>query len=229
MRYRHLLAWVAVIGLMGSNALAEGQISVTGQGTIETAPDMATLSFLVSREDREAKDAVDNMSRAARVVLNKLETAGVASEDIQTSSLRLQPRRETRASSGNRVPRITGYVAETRITVQIRDLERLGTTIDSVVGEGANGFDWLRFGLQDPSVSEDEARRLAVADGRRKAELYAEAAGVRLGSILSLSEGGARSVPMVMEARSLASDGVAVAPGELSVGASVSMVYTISD
>ena len=229
MGYRQLLAGVTALGIMGASAWAEGQISVTGQGSIETAPDMATLSFLVSREDREAKDAVDNMSRAARAVLSRLETAGVLGEDIQTSSLRLQPRRETRASAGNRAPRITGYMAETRITVQIRDLERLGTTIDSVVGEGANGFDWLRFGLQDPGLTEDEARRLAVADGRRKAVVYAEAAGVELGDLVSLSEGGARSIPVVMEARSLSAEGVAVAPGELTVGASVAMVYAIAE
>lgn len=111
----------------------------------------------------------------------------------------------------------------------MRDLSALGSVLDAVIADGANSFQGLNFGLQDPEPTLDEARRRAVADGLRKAALYAAAAGVRLGPLTSLSEAGSNQPrPEMMQAARMSSDAVPVAPGEVTVSASVTMVFAIA-
>ena len=114
------------------------------------------------------------------------------------------------------------------VSATIRDLDGIGAVLDHVITAGGNQINGLRFGLTEREAAMDEARRLAVADARRKAELYAEAAGITLGPILSISEAGGRVTPQneMMVAR--ASGGqVPVKGGELSVTATVSIVWEI--
>ena len=101
--------------------------------------------------------------------------------------------------------------------------------LQALLEAGANDFSGLSFGLQDPRPVEDEARRAAIADARAKAELYAEAAGVTLGPIRSITEGGMSGpmpmdAPMMLEARSA----MPVAAGETMVRANVQVVWTLA-
>jgi len=117
------------------------------------------------------------------------------------------------------------------VTVRVRALDSLGGVLDAAVGQGANNLYGLSFGLQEPEPKLDEARRDAIADARRKAELYALAAGVTLGEVVSISEQTGYDRPMPeMRAASFAKDsGVPVAEGELSLTASVTVVYDLND
>ena len=103
----------------------------------------------------------------------------------------------------------------------------MGTILDAVVNSGANGFNGLQFGLQDPVPAQDSARVAAVADAKRKAELYAKAAGISLGPIHMLSEAGSHSPQPVMLREMAMSDAVPIAQGEVSMRASVTIVYEI--
>jgi uncharacterized protein YggE len=121
-------------------------------------------------------------------------------------------------------------MASNVVTIRARDLDRLGALLDAVVTTGANQLNSLTFGLSDPQPATDEARKRAVADARARAALYAEAAGVALGPILSITEGGGYQPPQPMYRRELAMDaGVPVAGGEVSVSASVTITYAIGE
>ena len=229
---RLVLAIFAVLAL-NAPATAQNQppgvIVVTGEGRGDSVPDMATLRLGVVSEGRIAGDAIDANSAAMADVMERLTALGIEERDLQTSSFSVSPR-YPRDSSGLRNT-INGYVVRNILTVRIRDLGGLGEVLDAVAEDGANSFDGLSFGLQDPGPVLDAARRDAVAEARRKAMLYAEAAGVTLGPLLSLTEAGAAPppVPMMRAEMAMASDFVPVAGGEVSVSASVTLTYAIAE
>ena len=206
------------------------QITVTGQGAIEVAPDMATITVGVTTEAKTAVDALEKNSTATTTVLDRLSILGIDPRELQTRNLSLSPRWTNRSSSVDGSPEISGFVATNTITVRVRDLPKLGEVLDAVVRDGANTFHGLSFGLQEPRPATDEARKQAVADAIAKATLYAQAAGVALGDVLSISEDRAASQPFGgMEMVRMASDVVPVAEGKLTIRANVTMVFAIAD
>ncbi|WP_165354821.1 SIMPL domain-containing protein [Tropicimonas sp. IMCC6043] len=220
------LAAALISGLAGMQALAaeEGRLTVTGQGQVAVAPDMATVTFGAVAEADEAADAMAGVGARMGTVLERIEAAGIAATDVQTNTLTLEPRWQQETREGP--ARIEGFVARSGAVVRVRDLDALGGLLDALVSDGANEFRGLSFGLQAPQPVEDEARRAAVADAIRKAELYAEAAGVTLGPILSIDEHGGGVEPRMMRA-AMAESGLPVAAGEVEIAASVSITYAI--
>lgn len=231
MRVLPILAAALMLGLPAFAETLPARISVVGEGKVDIAPDMATLSLGVTTEADTAAAALKANSDDLAGALDRLSQAGIAPRDIQTSGLTLNPRYDY--SREGAAPAITGYIAANMVTVRVRDLDTLGQTLDAVVSDGANTLGGLSFGLQDPDATRDEARRRAVADAMRKAALYAEAAGVKLGRIASISEqldmGGPQ--PMMMAEARFAKDagGAPVASGELTIAATVTVVYDIAE
>lgn len=204
-------------------------ISVTAEGRVAARPDMAIISMGVTQEARTARQAVDANSEAMRAIFERLEALEVEDRDIQTSNLNVSPIWD-QFNSGSGPRRIVGFTATNLLTVRIRDLDALGGVLDQVLDDGANTFNSLRFALQNLGPLRDEARVKAVEEARRKATLYAEAAGVTLGPVLSLTEfGGGAPQPIARMEAAFASDAVPVASGELNVSASVSMVFKIAE
>jgi len=204
-------------------------ISVTGEGHVDLAPDMATLSLGVVTEAATANEALDRNSAQLAAVIARLGKMGIADRDVQTSGLSLGPRYDYNGSNG--APRLVGYTATNMVSVRVRALDSLGGVLDSVVADGANTLNGLGFGLQDPGPATDEARRRAVADARHRAELYAQAAGVTLGAVLSISEqgDGYRPMPMVQAEASFAKGAdVPVSSGELNLSSTIAVVYEIA-
>ncbi len=205
------------------------QIVVSGEGRVEARPDMATVSLGVTTEAETAAEALDENSTRMAEVLAQLREAGIEERDLQTSGLSLGPRWDY--GGGTRQPRLIGFTATNSLSVRVRDLDTLGGILDRSVRDGANTFNGLTFGLIEPQPVLDEARRRAVADARRKAELYAEAAGVTLGPILTLTESGgiAPPQPMMRMAAAEMSDAVPIAQGEVNITANVSITWRLAD
>ena len=225
-----ILAGALAMALAGA-ALADDmprQITVTGEGRVEAAPDMATISLGVTHENEQAKLAMEATSDAVARILERIAAMGVAPRDMQTRALSLSPVwSERTASDGNRA-RITGFVASNTVMVRVRDLASLGRILDAVIEDGANDFNGLQFDVQNPEPLMDEARRAAVADAMARAALLAEAAGVTLGPVQSISEqGGMRPMGAMMD-MAMRESGVPIAAGEVSVEAMVSMVFAIA-
>ena len=206
-------------------------IQVVGEGRASTAPDMARISLGVSHQAKTAGEAMDAMAKDTSTVLARLGTEGVSQNDIQTGQLMLEPSYNYNTPDGN--PEMTGFVATQMLDVTVRDIGTLGEVLDAVVTDGANRVNGVSFDVTDPRAATDEARRDAVADARDRAALYAEAAGVALGQVVTISESTVYSPPMPMhDARGVAGAGaesVPVAPGSLSLMTNVTVTYAIAE
>ena len=200
---------------------------MTGNGQVAIAPNMANLSLGVAREALRAEDAMRDTSRAVAKVLATLEAAGVEASDIQTSTVTLSPRWDR--ADRNASPRVVGYVASNTLSIRVLDLDALGGLMDDALGSGANQMNGLTFALADRGPVEDQARILAVQDAIAKAEVLVAAAGLSLGPIQSISEGGV-SRPGVAQFRqeSFAAD-VPISAGEVDIQTSVTIVFGLSE
>lgn len=228
---RSILFVMALVLFAAGPARAEAErlITVTGSGQVEAKPDMARLSVGVTTEAKTASQAMADNSQRMAAVLQRLRDSGIAARDMQTRQLAVSPRMDRSGANRGEPPTISGYGASNSLNVRIRDLAALGRILDDVLDSGANQFNGLTFGLSEPTPHLDEARRLAVADARRKAELYATAAGVTLGQVISVSEPGSAGPQPVarFEAMAAARDGVPLAEGEVVTSASVVMIFAI--
>lgn len=219
-----LTALLLALPLAGAQAAEEAprRITVTGEARVEAAPDLATLTAGVQSEALTAGPALAATSTAMQKVFEALAAAGIAPADMQTSQLSVDP---VWADDGS--GRIRGYSASNLVTVRIRDVTQLGAVIDAASAAGANRLFGIGFELAEPRAQADAARTRAVADARAKAELLAKAAGVTLGPVLSIREGG-EPAPGPMFARAeMANADAPVAEGVVGVEARVEIVYGI--
>jgi len=203
-------------------------MTLTGVGEVFVAPDMAMITVGVSSFNKNASEAMRANSSDMAVVFEKLKGAGVEARDIQTAQISLNPRWERTTS--NNVSRIIGYEAVNTVKARIRALDTVGTVLDVLSQSGANRISQISFGIQKPRPHKDEARRRAVMDARAKAELYAQAAGVELGFVISISENTATAFPQPMarmEMAAMADNAVPVSQGEMGVRTHVTIVYEI--
>lgn len=205
-------------------------INLSARGEVKVAPDQASLNFGVVTEAQTAQEAMAQNARQMAQVMAALKRSGLADRDIQTSGLNLSAQYDYQQ---NEPPKLRGYQASNRVTVVIGDLTKVGTTADAVVAAGVNQIDGISFGLKDPKAAEDQARQLAVRALQDKANLYAQALGVRLGGLRSFSEGVSYNQPRppVMFARAAAMevshDATSVEAGELSISIDVSAIYDV--
>ncbi len=220
---------IGVMGVTAQAAETTPTISVNGTGMVAVAPDMAHITVGVVQEAITAAEAMTMMSDAMAAVMAQMTAAGIDDADMQTGSLRLDQRYENDIN-GSRKP--AGYAAYADIQVQVVDLDMLGAVLDAAVRDGANQMNGLRFDVADKAPHLDAARRAAVADALAKAAVYSSAAGVALGDLMSISEGssGGRPMPMMAEAAfDSARRSVPIAAGELTISASVSIVWALNE
>jgi len=226
-------AFVLAFALFAAPALAQAPaafppaISVTGEARISVPPDLAAVDAGVATDARSAREASEANNTAMAKVLAALKTAGIDARDIQTSRLSLQPQYAPNRSGPSP---ITGYRASNRVTVRIRDVGKVAGVIDTLVGSGANDIGNVSFEVSQESKLLDEAREKAVADARRKAEIYARAAGVTLGTPLSISEEGAPHPiyrAKMMQGAPMAAAPTPIAQGEETLSVSVSVTWGI--
>ncbi|WGD52776.1 SIMPL domain-containing protein [Bradyrhizobium sp. CB1650] len=225
-----VLAAVVAIALLSVPARADdfpSAISVSGEASVSAAPDLAHLDAGVANDAKTAKEASDANNAAMGKVLLALKGAGIDEKDYQTSRLSLQPQYAPNRSSG--ATSVVGFRASNRVTVKIRDVTKVAGIIDTLVNAGANDIGNISFEVTQASKLLDDAREQAVADARRKAEIYAKATGVTLGAPLSVSEGGG-PVPLFkgrMATAPMAAAPAAVAPGEETLTVTVNVSWAI--
>jgi uncharacterized protein len=207
-----------------AQAVPPAAISVTGEATVSVAPDLAQIDGGVASDAKTAREASEANNAAMGKVLLALKGAGIEAKDIQTSRLSLQPQGAPNRSGPSA---IVGYRASNRVTIQVRDVTKVASVIDTLVGAGANDIGGINFMVSQASKLLDQAREQAVADARRKAGIYAKAAGVTLGAPLSISEEGS---PGPMPFRKMSAGMVAAAPvaqGEETLAVTVSVSWAI--
>jgi uncharacterized protein YggE len=215
-------------GLLAAPALAEdapvATISVSGEAQVSVPPDLVQIDAGVSTEARTAREASEANNAAMGKVLLALKGAGIEEKDFQTSRLSLQPQYAPNRSGPNAV---AGYRAANRVTVKLRDVTKVAATIDLLVAAGANELGGINFMVSSASKLLDDAREQAIADARRKAEIYAKAAGVTLGSPVSISEEGSQVAPQFRRMAAGVAASAPVATGEETLHVTVSVSWAI--
>lgn len=202
-------------------------ITVAGVGEVRAVPDVAFVSLGVEVSALSAREARTGAATAAAAVLSSLARNNVVSADIQTASVTLQPQYDYNSGSG---PVLRGYTATNTLSVTLRDLARSGEVIDDALEAGGNAgrMNNLRFGFSDTTVMLKEARGAAIADARSRAETFAEAAGVSVGRVVSVTEvsgGGDAPSPRRMVAELAKAS--PIEPGENAVAVAVIVRFAI--
>jgi uncharacterized protein YggE len=207
-------------------------LSVSGEGEVRAVPDQAQLSAGVVTQAKTAAAALAANATAMTEMFKSLRRAGIPEKAIQTSNFSVSPQyppyRQGAAPEDSR--KIIGYEVSNQVTVILDDVTKVGATLDALVASGANQAGGVSFTIRDPKPLMAQAREDAVKDAMAKARTLAKAAGVTLGPILSIQEGGGiapRPVMMQAEFKAMAAAPSPVAAGEQSVRANVSISWEI--
>lgn len=203
------------------------KLTVQGHGEASVAPDQATISMGVTTQAATAAQAMADNAAKQQAVLDALRAQGIADDDLQTQGLNLSPVQSY--PQDGQPPSITGYQAQNIVSARVRDLAKLGPTLDAVVTAGATDVQNIAFTREDSAAAEDAARTRAVTEAHRRAEVMAAAAGMRLGPLLSLSEAqtGGGPVPMMAARYDKAGASTPIATGQLTLSADVSATWAL--
>jgi uncharacterized protein len=199
-------------------------IVVAGEGSISVAPDYAEITAGVTTKAKTAKEATDADSKLMTAVIAALQDVGIAKKDIQTSQFSVQP---VYTNQSNAEPKLTGFSASNQVAVTIRQIDKVGEIADRLVSAGATNIGNLAFLHSDTSKLLDQAREAAVADARRKAELYARAAGVTLGRVVLINEN-STSMPFAKAVRYAAVAAAPIATGEDTLRVDITVGFEIA-
>jgi uncharacterized protein len=212
-------------------------LTLSAEGRSNRKPDLAQFSAGVTSMGKNAGAALAANAADMNQVIAALKRAGIADRDIQTSNLSLNPVYQPQRQLPNGMmepqqPKIIGYQVNNQVNVRQRNLAEFGRVIDTLVAAGANQVNGPNFQMDDPDAALDEARIEAMKKARARATLFAQAAGLRVVRILTISEsGGYMPQPQVMYARAMKADmaeSSPVAAGEVSLQSSVSVLFELA-
>lgn len=202
------------------------KLIVQGEGKASAAPDRATVVLGVQTRDESAAVAAAENARLMNETIAALLAAGIAESEIQTSGYSLGTEPQDEPVMADETQKAPEFLASNTVTVNMNNTADVGKVLDAAVAAGSNSIQEVSFDLLDPQPQKDLALTRAIEDARRKAEIAARAAGVKLGRVLEISEG----YGYVAQASRSAMFDVAtpIQPGTMEITASVTMTYEIS-
>ena len=219
-------ALLVAVSLLLSASVASANITITGTGKVTYAPDIAHVRLGASAEGKTAAEAWQKNAAIVKKVFDALKALGLPVKDLQTSNLNVSPRYH---HTKDQPPRLLGYTATYDLQVTVRDLEKLGAILDTAVEAGANRNVGISFGIADPERLMDQARARAIAEARKKADLYVRGAGASLGQVLTINEGNVapwRHFRFDLAER-VAGAPMPIAAGEQDMSVTVTVTYAI--
>jgi len=212
----------------GHHNYANGRsISVQGLGVVSVRPDVAVIQAGVTAQAASAKAALAEHHKVMSNLLVELDKFGLAARDVQSRQVNLRAIYPRRKNNQDAASAPSAFRAMGNLRVRLRQVDRLGDLLDQLTNAGANSISGLHFAISEPGPLQDKARELAVQDARRRALLYTGEAGVQLGEVLRIREGGAPGP--VREFRTMAASGSqsSTAPGEKEIRMAVRVVFAI--
>jgi len=206
-------------------------ISVSGSGKAVLTPDIAYVNIGVQTEDPQASNAVSKNNQLTQKVIDALLSMGVAEKDIQTTNFSIYP--QVQYDNNGKPTGEIKYQVNNSIYVTVRDLDQIGSLLDTVVKAGANTINGIQFDVSDKTEALATARKNAVENAKTIAEELTQAANVTLGAVQSIVY--TRGVPPVpiyksrgMEAEmAVGASNVPISPGEMVINVDVNIVYQI--
>jgi len=212
-----------------TQTIAGTRLDVSATGEVTRVPDVAVITAGVVSRAATATEAIQDAATRMERVRAALKKANVADRDIQTTNVSLSP--EYRYPE-NQSPQLTGYSASNQVTVRFRDIKASGGILDALVSQGANQISGPNLVVDKPEAALDEARALAIANGRQRAELYARSLGLRVARVVALSESGgyyapppAPPPPPMMARAEMAQ--TTIDPGEQKLQVTVQMTFEL--
>ena len=203
-------------------------LSISADARVSEKPDIAVITAGVVNEAPTADAALAENARRMTAVIAAVRRSGVAERDIQTAQLSINPQT---VYAENVPPRVTGYQATNTVSVKVRNMANVGKTVDALVGQGGNQLNGISFGLDQPDAALDRARAEAFRKARARADVYAQAAGMHVKRIVGISESGGmeppRPMPMMAMRAMAGADATPVAPGEVDLTASVTVMFEL--
>ena len=178
-----------ILVLFCAVATAEGRITVTGSGEVRVSADTAVISLGVSARDPEVLTAQQKANEAVAAIRKALMKSGVREEDINTEFINIYATYDYKEGQ----EQLTAYNATSTLAIRVTDMESVGTLIDAAFAAGANTLNGISFSASDTSEAEAEAMKAAVENAKKKADILAEAAGLKIAGIELVSEGGVYS------------------------------------
>ena len=202
-------------------------ITVMGQGSVEAVPDLATIQIGVSTEDGSPQAALAKNNASTAKIISELEASGIEKKDIRTSRFSIYPQFRNDKDGTRQSP---VFHVSNSVTVTVRNLDRAGEILTKAVSSGSNQIGGANFTVSNPEKYLDEARKKAVQAAQSKAQIYAEAAGVKLGAVLAMSDESAP--PVIAQVRSVAAFAKSASPvpvetGEQTLQAQVTMTFEL--
>jgi uncharacterized protein len=205
----------------------EARIIVIGEGSVGLSPDYAQISAGVTSKAKTAKEATDSNTKLISAIAAMLLDSGIAQMDIRTSRFSVQP--VYAPPQPNTEPKLVGFSVSNQLSVTIRQIATVGDMLDRLIGVGATDVGGIQFLHNDTSKALDQAREAAVADARRKAEIYAQASGLSLGRVAWITEdsGFAPPVGMAMMRDAVPKASVPIATGEDTLHVRITVGFDI--
>lgn len=230
--------------LAGASGLARAEslkdtvpnVAVVGEATAEAVPDRALLRFGVVSEKASAAEAAAENARIAQAILDELKAMGIADADLQTQNVVLEPffAEEPASIPKGKPKQVQRYRARNDLVARIKPATRAGEVAGKIVDKGVNSIEGVDFEFSDPAAKLDELRGAAVKDAQRRAQAYAEAAGVKLSRVLEIRplDDAPPPAPFAMKtamsAEARAVGDMPVRPGVQRLAARVSVVWALS-
>lgn len=210
-------------------------IWVSGTGEVTVTPDIAILTLGVMSQETTVAQAQSGASDAMAKVMKALSDSGIAQKDIQTGYFNISQR--SRWDDQKQTEIITGYQVTNMVSIKIRETDKVGDIIDSVVQAGGDfiRINSINFSVEDPTAYYGQAREKAMKDAKNKAEQLASLAGVTLGQPTYIAEGTQspvvydtyRSAGMAVPAPTMAVPVPPISAGETKITLNVQVAYSV--
>ena len=221
-----------------SNGFQSAMISVSGVGEVNAVPDIAKLSFSISKDGKTSKEAQDFLNEQLTKTLSYLKEQKIEDKDIKSEYGGVTPKYDTIRpcydyKCPNQEAKIIGYVATQTITIKVRAVDTANDVRTGLTTLGITDVSGPNFSIDDEELLKDEARGLAIKDAQEKAEVLADQLGVKLGKITSFSDNNSVGYPMAYESSMMMKTMTASAPapvlpkGENKITSNITITYEI--
>jgi uncharacterized protein YggE len=245
-----VLVGIKSMGVIGEGITPTNTISVSGTGNAFAVPNIATVDFDITAEAAQVPDAQTQVTNQTNAVLAWLKGQNVADTDVKTTNYSIEPQYEYKnqaivcpvVSGGtttycppNQIQVLTGYNVTDSLEVTIRDTSKAGAILAGLGSQKVNNLSGLNFSVDNPNSVEAQARAMAIDDAKSKAQVLSGQLGVRLGRIVSFSEGNSGPIyePMMLSASAATANGSSapvpqIPAGQNKVTSNVTITYQIN-
>lgn len=214
---------------LSNTAATTNTVSFSGEGKVTATPDIAVILATVLTQAADTKTAQDQNSGKSNAVTAFLKKQNIADKDVKTTGYNITPLYKYPPYGGQ--PTITGYQVTQGFEIKVRDFAKIGAILDGLVSAGANQVNNLGLQIENPDALKSQARRLAIADAKKKANELESQVGINLGHIVNFVENTAGyPVPMYESARGMGggvSSAPIISPGENDIVINVTITYQI--